>query len=437
MHRLAALGLILAFTLAATPGIALADRTWIRQFGTILDDGSGGAVAVHGRNVYVSGSTDGVLPGQTSAGKQDAFVLSYDSRGQLRWTRQFGTTGDDQTRAGALAANAHMVVVAGSVTGALPGQTWLFGTDAFVRAYDPSGDVLWTRQFGSPQNDIARGVAIAKDGSIFVAGQTKGQPGQQTIDGFVMRLAPDGTVLWYRELGTSRNDPTVGVAVTRDAVFVSGHTFGGFPGFTNAGGIDGYVARFTLDGDLEWVTQFGTPADDFVWAVGVVGSTVFVNGHTLGAFPGETSLGNYDGFVAALGLDGQLRWVRQFGTAGCDMTQSLATDHEGAVVVGQVGGAPPAGAGCLGTTADAFARKYDVDGNVIWTMQLGDPLAADNLNGAALRGRDVYLSGVTRGNVGGVNAGGMDAFVIRARDHRELGHDHGEHEDDDEESDDE
>ena len=46
--------------------------------------------------------------------------------------------------------------------------------DAFLRSYDRDGNVLWTRQFGTTGNDTVRSVAIAKDGSIFVSGQTAG-----------------------------------------------------------------------------------------------------------------------------------------------------------------------------------------------------------------------------------------------------------------------
>ena len=42
------------------------------------------------------------------------------------------------------------VYVAGGTDGALPGQTSLGGTDAFVRKYDHQGNELWTQQFGSP-----------------------------------------------------------------------------------------------------------------------------------------------------------------------------------------------------------------------------------------------------------------------------------------------
>ena len=46
----------------------------------------------------------------------------------------------------------------GLTRGALPGQTHLGKSDAYVRKYDGDGDELWTRQFGSRGLDMADGV---------------------------------------------------------------------------------------------------------------------------------------------------------------------------------------------------------------------------------------------------------------------------------------
>jgi hypothetical protein len=95
---------------------------------------------------------------------------------------------------------------------------------------------------------------------------------------------------------------------------------------------------------------------------------------------------------------------RQFGTAGNENAPGLAVDAEGAVTVGRCCG--PQGLETGGDPlADAFARKYDADGNVLWAMQFGTSVF-DNAQDVALKGRDVYIVGTTRGSFPGyVNAG--------------------------------
>src|SRR5690606_177770 len=79
------------------------------------------------------------------------------------WTRQFGTSDNDAANAVALDANGN-VIVAGSTGGALQGDS-AGEYDAFVRVYAPSGDVLWTRQFGASYSDGAHAVAVDASGN--------------------------------------------------------------------------------------------------------------------------------------------------------------------------------------------------------------------------------------------------------------------------------
>ena len=114
----------------------------------------------------VAGQTSGVLPGQTSAGGTgDAFVRKYDASGTEVWTRQFGTDVDDDP--GAIAADGTGVIVVGTTRGALTGANEPDDPDAFVRRYDRSGNVVFTRQFGTPAGDSATAVSI--DGHLIAS----------------------------------------------------------------------------------------------------------------------------------------------------------------------------------------------------------------------------------------------------------------------------
>ena len=137
------------------------DIDWVRQFGsTVGASAQFGTVAVDSDgNAYLAGQAAGSIPGQTGAGDFDACVRKYDAAGNELWTRQFGTPNRDSVRA--VAVDASGVYVAGFVTfGALPGQTAGGGQDAFLRKYDAAGNELWTRQFGTATVDAANGVAV-------------------------------------------------------------------------------------------------------------------------------------------------------------------------------------------------------------------------------------------------------------------------------------
>ena len=69
---------------------------WTRQFGSSRSEVARG-IAVDASGAYVGGKTEGALAGQASLGNGDAFVRKYDPEGKELWTRQFGSSAEDDT----------------------------------------------------------------------------------------------------------------------------------------------------------------------------------------------------------------------------------------------------------------------------------------------------------------------------------------------------
>ena len=97
----------------------------------------------------------------------------YDAAGTLLWARQLASPGYEQ--AYGVAVTASSVYVTGYTNNTLPGQTSAGGNDAFVARYDAAGNLLWVRQFGSAGSDQANGVAADASG-VYVVGWAKRGP---------------------------------------------------------------------------------------------------------------------------------------------------------------------------------------------------------------------------------------------------------------------
>lgn len=120
---------------------------------------------------------------------------------------------------------------------------------------------------------------------------------------------------------------------------------------------------------------------------------------------------NVDAFVRRYDFNGNEIWTRQFGTADYDQAYGIATHSSGIYVAGETGGA-------LGTAvggADYFLRKYDSAGNAVWTRQFGTSTTDGGSygGGVAVNSSGVYVTGVTAGTFAGqTKIGGLfDAFV--------------------------
>jgi hypothetical protein len=389
---------------------------WTRQFGSDAFDGAG-SVAVDGSGLaYVSGSTSGVLPGQTHAGDDDAFVRKYRPGGNAAWTRQFGSQSYDYI-GGTAVDSSGSIYVAGWTGGTLPGQSSAGDEDAFVRKYGATGNVLWTRQFGTANQDIIEDVAVDSSGSVYVAGWTGGGLPAETsaggYDAFVRKYGADGNVLWTRQFGTRGSDFIQAVAVDSSGnTFVAGETNRALPGQTRVGRSDAFVRKYGAAGSVLWTSQFGSIQFDSALGIAVDGSgNAYVIGKTRGAFPGHRYLGEWDVFLRKYGPGGGVRWTRQFGTAEWEYVGDVAVDSSGsAYVVGSTYGAFPGLHNAL--NLDAFVRKYGPSGGVRWTRQFGKlniveaaSVATDDVGNAYVVGRaDEALPGQT-------HLGDADAFV--------------------------
>jgi PKD domain/RTX calcium-binding nonapeptide repeat (4 copies)/Beta-propeller repeat len=225
---------------------------WTRQFGAPGTDQVLG-VAVNGLDLYVTGQVRGTLPGQASAGSIDAFARKYDAAGNEIWTRQFGTGSFDQSFG--IAASDSAVYVGGVIWNgnALPGQESAGSEDAFVRKYDSNGTEVWTRQFGTPNGDTVNELSADASG-IYLAGHTTGAlPGQThegSVDAFVRKYDLGGNEVWTRQFGSA--DPftengtgsefAFGVAADIAGIFVVGSASGYLEGQAGLE-LGGFVAK--------------------------------------------------------------------------------------------------------------------------------------------------------------------------------------------------
>ena len=173
---------------------------------------------------------------------------------------------------------------------------------------------------------------------------------------------------------------------------------GALPGQTSLGDADAYLRKYDGHGKELWTRQFGTESEDHGTGVEVDGAgNLYVVGLTRGAIAGQTSpVGvDYDAYLRKYDSDGNELWTRQFGTSRVlveDHASDVAVDGAGNVyVVGSSSGAPP-GQANMGED-DVHLRKYDSDGNEVWARR-SDSKVLDIAHGVAIDGAgNVYVVG--------------------------------------------
>ncbi|WP_199336928.1 SBBP repeat-containing protein [Oscillatoria sp. FACHB-1407] len=361
-------------------------------------------------NVYIAGGTDD----DDANNSRDAVISKYDSDGNLIWTQQFGTS-QFETISGIETDAEGNFYVAGITGGDLARDKQAIDSEAFVAKYDSEGNQLWIQQFG--QNSIFQtfGIDVDAEGNAYLTGIDV-KPSETDIatdDFWVAKFDTDGNQVFFTETGSVDDafDESYDVTVSNDgSVYTTGWTLGDLAG-PNAGAYDTYISKFDNNGELEWIRQFGT--SDYEWGWGVDTDSqgnVYTTGWTLGSLVEEGNAGSYDVFLTKYDSLGNQIWVRQFGTSGDDEGFDLfIDDSDNIFLTGYTTG------GFVGGNAGSFdpwVAKYDIDGNQIWLQQFGTS-AFDQAYAVTANGDDVYVTGITQGSLGGVNTGAVDTWSAK------------------------
>ncbi len=391
-------------------------------FGTDGDDRAGGIVTTVDGGEVIAVNIAGDLGDVSSKGGLDGLVIARDGDGATRWSTHLGTTANDRIYGVELGPDGDHYV-AGYTRGNLDGEHEAASSDdGFAVRLGNDRAVSWITQFGDPSEaDRIYATAPANDGGLLVAGYTKGSLSGETNagdkDAFVARVTPEGEVAWLDQLGGSGEDKGQAVAQARDgAIYVGGMTSAEMPDSANLGGLDGWVAKYTNDGERQWLTPVGTADDDQVLALAVSADGMpLVGGHTSGVM-GETSAGGNDAFLRKMTADGATAWSLQVGSLGDDRTADLAVDADGAITLaGHTDGRIDLGAGGV----DVFTATVDASGQLMETRQVGsaerdgaDVWDEGNLYVALDGDGATVLSGLTYGSTTtDTNSGEGDVFL--------------------------
>jgi hypothetical protein len=181
-------------------------------------------------------------------------------------------------------------------------------------------------------------------------------------------------------------------------------------------------------GVLLWAKSFGDGGDQRATSIAADPSgNVLVTGYFSGTvdFGGGPLVcaGSNDVFIAKLnGSTGTHIWSKRFGDVSGQSAQGIAVDASGnALVVGNFSGTVDFGGGPLAAAgaANAFVAKLDVNGQHMWSRQIGAAGGGVGVAGVAVDGDgNVLVTGYFSGTIdfgGGpvTSAGPQDVFITK------------------------
>ena len=334
---------------------------WAESIGGLgLDVGRGVATDENG-NVFVVGNfTGGTFVADTfltGAGLMEAFVAKFTSEGDFLWARVISGPAEDMAR-GVVTDHLGNAYVVGHFTDTVTfsisdsdtaAAKSAGGQDVFVVKYAPNGHLVWHLTGGGSGNDTATDIDRYRwSGKLYVSGgfENRASFGTATIlangrsDAFLMKMDMEGNAHWIRNGGGLEHDVAASVAVdqTNESIYIVGDFYDqaqfGTTQLQAVGSSDVFLAKYTENGDLQWVRTNGGTTVDVATSVGTdLNGKVFVSGY----FQGTTFFQNFsqsalsynDIFVSKFDADGTCEWLSSAGSSGLDNCLGLAVAWDG------------------------------------------------------------------------------------------------------------
>jgi len=304
-------------------------------------------------------------------------VSAGSTEKNANWNRYWVKTYGRGTITDVVTTPAGDIIAVGSIQSDKTG-----GNDALVMKLNPEGQVIWARAYGGSADDAASSVAVTKNGSIIVAGWTNSF-GAGNCDGWVLELNQNGDVLWQRTYGGVYDDRFSSVSITPDGDFV-------VAGWTNSFGTDAgnwpdaWVLKISPKGNVIWEKTYGENRNSNSEAKAIA---VLPNGNIVVAGVMTSST-----WVMKLNPNGSIIWQRMYREKGSSQgcwANALSTAPDGKVVV-------------AGYTSNfgAWIIELDRDGNVIWQGGYRRGLVGGEADAMAVDDNgDVIIAGKIEGNI--------------------------------------
>lgn len=378
---------------------------FIGKFGTVgeqtlIDSGLDAA-----GNIYLLGDTARGFPGSSDSSR-DLFVAKFNPSGQRLNLWQLGSSVQEDYGAALVVTAAGGFVVASNVTG----YNALTGSDddfVAVAAYDGNGRQLWRDQLDSGAADRIYDLAVDGAGNIYACGSTRGRLNNKKYGGnedfFLIKYSPQGGRAWTVLSNLPTQDLLRDIEVSSD-------------GFLYATGRvnDAYamsLCKFDLNGALLWRKDYARAGHSLVGARLRIGRDGSLFTLVDSGCPDHYLLTKHD-------RDGA--FLQDFlGQAPAVTALELVLDAAGNLyVTGFVDDDQGLGWLLDGNHGfgdeDLFVARHDAGLKRLWSRQFGDS--------SGQQGRELlfspntgqmFLAGITEGDLGGPGSGEEDVFLAR------------------------
>lgn len=323
--------------------------------------------------------------------------------------------------------------------------------EIFVTKQDAAGNLIWAKQMGGDDYELASSIAIDATGNIYITGALYGtsdfDPGSGVAnlvsvgqnDIYIVKLTSSGDFVWVKQIGSPGAESTSSITIDASGNVLTTGSFTGTvdfdPGndstFLTTTNVDIFISKLNGSGTFIWAKQlvgtgtFDGPSEIVTDASGNVFTTGVFNG-TVDFNPGSAvnnlTANDAASYINKLSSSGDYVWAKKIdadGPGGLERGYSIAVDASGNVYATGIFNVTvnfDPGVSNFSMTAipaqNIYIAKYGGAGNFIWAKQLEGIWQPYNKSTIALdAAANVYVTDHFIGTID-LNPAALDTFSL-------------------------
>ena len=380
-------------------------------------------------------------------------LIKYDALGTVEWSKQIGTSGNNEITSVIETLDGGYVAVGDIYTSVDFGNNIKINTkgsyDGIIIKFKNNGDVEWAKGICGTSNEMINSAIETSDGGLIVAGNystayldlgnnvSLSNNGQD--DGMIIKLNIDGEVEWAKSVGGNSYDYLESLTLTKDGGFIVGGYFDSDNinlennlTISNNGRTDGIIIKYNNVGEIEWAKSMGgTDSDRIKSVLATTDGGCLIGGYfwsyTIDLDDNITinKNSNNDAIIIKYNSEGRIEWAKTISGNNNEYITSLSATKDGGFIAGGYFNTSSIGLEnntsiCNNGQEDGMIIKYSSKGNAEWAKSIGgdknDSINSivETLDGGYLVGGKFSLSSINLDNDLSLNNNGStDGMILK------------------------